>query len=184
MVKWYTIAISFIRTAFFKTCQDQKVWTTITSYLLHFVSQLGLRKKKKKRLPTTICSGEPFGLRLRKKEKKRLPTRICDGEPFRLRKKKGNSLQMFLNLIWIKFRSKWWFQEQTTKVRDSEEKQSFQKFKRTFHFAMVPVQSKYYKFLENISVYAWRRSRGIRERSGGGARYYNGWLYLYWLLSF
>ena len=162
MVKWYTIAISFIRTAFFKTCQDQKVWTTITSYLLHFVSQLGLRKK----------------------EKKRLPTRICDGEPFRLRKKKGNSLQMFLNLIWIKFRSKWWFQEQTTKVRDSEEKQSFQKFKRTFHFAMVPVQSKYYKFLENISVYAWRRSRGIRERSGGGARYYNGWLYLYWLLSF
>ena len=69
-------------------------------------------------------------------------------------------------------------------LRKKKIKQSFQKFKRTFHFAMVPVQSKYYKFLENISVYAWRRSRGVRERSGGGVRYYNGWLYLYWLLPF
>ena len=39
-------------------------------------------------------------------------------------------------------------------LRKKKIKQSFQKFKRTFHFAMVPVQSKYYKFLENISVYA------------------------------
>ena len=41
---------------------------------------------------------------------------------------------------------------------------------------MVPVQSKYYKFLENISVYARRRSKGVRERSGGGGGKILQWL--------
>ena len=59
------------------------------------------KKKKKKRLPTRICSGESFGLSLKKeKKKKRLPITICGGESFRLRKKKGrNIVRSLLDLV-------------------------------------------------------------------------------------
>ena len=60
---------------------------------------LSVRKKKKKRLPTKVWSGESFGLRLRKKKKKRLATRICGGEPFPLRKKGRNIVGSLLDLV-------------------------------------------------------------------------------------